>query len=84
MLQDAPALLVASEFFRTAAGSFCIAVFINIALSVDFPIDLALIKNGTFEITELRKSEDELKEMGQYFLSPEELFCKIEGGSISL
>ena len=42
MLQDAPALLVASEFFRTAAGSFCIAVFINIALSVDFPIDLLL------------------------------------------
>ena len=29
-------------------------------------------------------SEAELKEMGQYFLSPEELFCKIEGGSISL
>ena len=49
MLQDAPALLVASEFFRTAAGSFCIAVFINIALSVDFPIDLLLSTAYTFQ-----------------------------------
>ena len=60
MLQDAPALLVASEFFRTAAGSFCIAVFINIALSVDFPIDLLLSTAYT-----LRKKE--VVPMKKYF-----------------
>jgi len=31
------------------------------ASDVDFPIDFALYKNGTFEIQELRKTEDELK-----------------------
>jgi putative proteasome-type protease len=32
------------------------------ASDVDFPIDFALYKNGTFEIQELRKTENELKE----------------------
>ena len=32
------------------------------ASDVDFPIDFALYKNGTFEIQELRKTEAELKE----------------------
>jgi putative proteasome-type protease len=32
------------------------------ASDVDFPIDFALYKNGTFEIQELRKTEDDLKE----------------------
>jgi putative proteasome-type protease len=31
------------------------------ASDVDFPIDFALYKNGSFEIQELRKTEDELK-----------------------
>ena len=31
------------------------------ASDVDFPIDFALYKNGTFDIHELRKTEDELK-----------------------
>jgi len=31
------------------------------ASDVDFPIDFALYKNGTFDIQELRKTEDELK-----------------------
>ncbi len=37
------------------------ATFKN-ASDVDFPIDFALYKNGTFEIQELRKTENELKE----------------------
>jgi putative proteasome-type protease len=32
------------------------------ASDVDFPIDFALYRNGTFDIQELRKSEEELKE----------------------
>ena len=36
------------------------ATFKN-ASDVDFPVDFALYKNGTFEIQELRKSEEELK-----------------------
>jgi putative proteasome-type protease len=36
------------------------ATFKN-ASDVDFPVDFALYRNGTFEIQELRKSEEELK-----------------------
>lgn len=36
------------------------ATFKN-ASDVDFPLDFALYRNGTFEIQELRKTEDELK-----------------------
>lgn len=35
------------------------------ASDVDFPIDFALYRNGTYNIQELRKSEDELKETSQ-------------------
>jgi len=38
------------------------ATFKN-ASDVDFPVDFALYRNGTFEIQELRKSEEELKEI---------------------
>ena len=31
------------------------------ASDVDFPIDFALYKNGSFEIQQLRKTEEELK-----------------------
>jgi len=37
------------------------ATFKN-ASDVDFPVDFALYRNGTFDIQELRKSEEELKE----------------------
>lgn len=37
------------------------ATFKN-ASDVDFPLDFALYRNGTFEIQELRKSEEDLKE----------------------
>jgi putative proteasome-type protease len=37
------------------------ATFKN-ASDVDFPIDFALYRNGTFDIQELRKTEEELKE----------------------
>jgi len=33
------------------------------ASDVDFPIDFALYRNGTYNIQEMRKSEDELKEI---------------------
>ncbi len=37
------------------------ATFKN-ASDVDFPVDFALYRNGTFDIQELRKTEEELKE----------------------
>jgi len=35
------------------------------ASDVDFPVDFALYRNGTFDIQELRKSENDLKETAQ-------------------
>jgi len=38
------------------------ATFKN-ASDVDFPLDFALYRNGTFDIQELRKTEEELKDI---------------------
>lgn len=37
------------------------------ASDVDFPLDFALYRNGTFQIQEMRKSEEDLKETSKYW-----------------
>ncbi len=42
------------------------ATFKN-ASDVDFPIDFALYKNGTFDIKEIRKTEEDLKDISKFW-----------------